>query len=193
MQNVKGPAVAADADHAVGSAKPGLKARAMSELKKYIIITLYLWVLFALFSLYRRMILQENGISVWEQSFAIVNALIFAKVILIAQALNLGAWLRKYRVVYTVLGNAFLFMAVVIAFHVFEEAVRALAKGQPLETSIADFGGGTVRGFLTMGAILFVCLIPFFGVEEVSRAVGGQALWDLFFSRRDRTFRLIEE
>jgi hypothetical protein len=68
-----------------------------------------------------------------------------------------------------------------------------LAKGRPLETSIADFGGGTVRGFLTMGAILFVCLIPFFGVEEVSRAVGGQALWDLFFSRRERTFRLIEE
>jgi hypothetical protein len=43
------------------------------------------------------MILQAHGVSVWEQSFAIVKALIFAKVILIAQALDLGAWLLALR------------------------------------------------------------------------------------------------
>ena len=66
-------------------------------------------------------------------------------------------------------------------------------KGLPLATSIADFGGGTLQGFLTVGSIFFVALVPFFVFEEVSRAIGGQALWDLFFSRRDRTFRLVEE
>jgi hypothetical protein len=189
MQNVTRTAAAG----AAAPKKPSLKARAISELRKYIVITAYLWVLFALFSLYRRMILQENGISVWEQSFAIVNALIFAKVILIAQALNLGAGLRKYPLVYAVLGNAFLFTIVLFATHILEQAIRAMAKGLPLATSIADFGGGTVRGFLTMGAILFVALIPFFGFDEVARAIGGQALWDLFFSRRERTFKLVEE
>jgi hypothetical protein len=39
---------------------------------------------------YERMLLQENGISPWNQGFAIVNALIFGKVVLIAHALNLG-------------------------------------------------------------------------------------------------------
>ena len=122
------------------------------------------------------MVLQEHGISVWEQSFAIVNALIFAKVILIAQALKLDAGLRKYPLVFTVLGNAFLFAIVLVAFHILEQAIRALAKGLPLVASIADFGGGTLRGFLTIGAIFFVALIPFFGLDEVARVIGGQAL-----------------
>lgn len=196
MQNATAPtsaAAAANASQAVAREKPSLKSRAISELRKFIVITLYLWALFALFSLYRRMILQAHGVSVWEQSFAIVKALIFAKVILIAQALDLGAWLRKYRLVYSVLGSAFLFTIVLLAFHIFEQAMRALVKGLPLATSIADFGGGTLQGFLTVGSIFFVALVPFFVFEEVSRAIGGQALWDLFFSRRDRTFRLVEE
>ncbi len=43
--------------------KPSLKDRALDELRHYVIITLYLWLLFAVFSLYKRLILQENGIS----------------------------------------------------------------------------------------------------------------------------------
>ena len=60
MQNVTGAASAAEA----AAEKPSLKARALDELRQYAIVTLYLWVFFALFSFYRRMILEENGISV---------------------------------------------------------------------------------------------------------------------------------
>jgi hypothetical protein len=190
MQNVTGTASAAGAG---APEKPSLKSRALDELRQYAVITLYLWLLFAVFSLYRRMILQEHGISVWQQGFAIVNALVFAKVILIAQALQLEAGLRKYPRMFIVLGNAFLFTIVLMAFHVFEEAIKAWIDGKPLATSIADFGGGTLSGFLTMGAIFFVALIPFFGIREVAHAVGGRALWDLFFSGRAQTFRLVED
>jgi hypothetical protein len=188
MQNVTGAASAAGAPD-----KPSLKSRALDELRQYAIITLYLWVFFALFSFYRRMILEENGISVWAQSFAIINALVFGKVILIAQALNLEAGLRKYPRIFIVLGNSALFTIVLLAFHVLEEAIKAWFEGRPLATSIADFGGGTLAGFLTLGAIFFVVLIPFFGIQEIARAVGGRALWDLFFSGRAQSFRLVEE
>jgi len=190
MQNVTG---AASATGAAASEKPSLKSRALDELRHYAVITLYLWVFFALFSLNRRMILQEHGISVWRQSFAIVNALVFAKVILIAQALNLEAGLRKYPRIFIVLGNSLLFTIVLLAFHILEEAIKAWIQGRPLVTSIADFGGGTLSGFLTVGAIFFAALIPFFGIQEVARAVGRRALWDLFFSGRAQTFRLVED
>lgn len=189
MQNVTGAASAAEA----AAEKLSLKARALDELRQYAIITLYLWVFFALFSFYRRMILEENGISVWQQTLAIVNALVFGKVILIAQALHLEAGLRKYPRIYIVLGNALMFTIVLLAFHVLEEAIKAWFDGQPLATSVAVFGGGTLAGFLTLGAIFFVVLIPFFGIREVARAVGGQALWDLFFTGRTQTFRLVED
>jgi hypothetical protein len=139
------------------------------------------------------MILEENGISVWQQTLAIVNALVFGKVILIAQALHLEAGLRKYPRIYIVLGNALMFTIVLMAFHILEEAIKAWFDGRPLATSVAVFGGGTLAGFLTLGAIFFVVLIPFFGIREVARAIGGQALWDLFFTGRTQTFRLVED
>ena len=145
MQN---PATAPKGDGpAAGARKGSLKARALHELKEYAIITLYLWVLFALFGLYKRMLLQENGISLWNQSFAIVNALIFGKVILIAQALNVGRRLTAYALIWVVLGRSLMFTILLMLFHIAEEAVRALFEGLPLASSIADFGGGTLLGF----------------------------------------------
>jgi hypothetical protein len=190
MQNVTG---AVSEGGGAAPEKHSLKDRALDELRQYAIITLYLWVLFAVFSLYRRMILQEHGISAWQQGFAIVNALVFGKVILIAQALNLEAGLRKYARIFIVLGNALLFTIVLVLSHILEDAIKAWFQGRPLASSIADFGGGTVAGFLTLGAILFVCLIPFFGMQEVARAVGGRALWDMLLSGREQAFRLVED
>ena len=76
--------------------KRNLRERAVGELEKYATITVYLWLLFALFSLHTRQVLQQHGmISVWQHGFALVNALIFGKIILIAQALEVGKSLER--------------------------------------------------------------------------------------------------
>ena len=77
---------AIEAGGAAAGKKGSLKERAFDELKAFAVITLYLWVLFVLFASYKRLLMHENGMSVWNQGSAIVNALIFGKVILIAQA-----------------------------------------------------------------------------------------------------------
>ena len=125
-----------------GAKKESLEARALIELKRYAIITLYLWVLFVLFATYKRMLLQEHGISLWNQSFAIVNALIFGKVILIAQAVDLGRSLKEQALVWIVLGKSLIFAIVLILFHIVEEGIRAWFKDLPLSTALTDFGGG---------------------------------------------------
>ncbi len=190
MQN---PAASKSDVTTAGAKKESLEARALGELKKYAIITLYLWVLFVLFGLYKRMLLQENGISVWNESFAIVNALIFAKVILIAQALNVGRSLKELALAWIVLGRSLIFTIVLMLFHIAEEAIRAWFKGLPLASSITDFGGGTLLGFETYAAIFFVALIPFFAIQEVAGILGGNALWNLFFTRGRKAFRLVAE
>jgi hypothetical protein len=176
-----------------GAKKESLETRALHELKHYAVITLYLWVLFALFAHYKRMLLQENGINLWNQSFAIVNALIFGKVILIAQALDFGRNLKEQALAWIVLGKSLIFSIVLILFHIAEEAIRAWLKGLPLSTSIADFGGGTWLGLLTYAAIFFVALIPFFAFQEVAEAVGSAALRDFFFTRDRKAFKLVRE
>ena len=66
-----------------------LKERVASELEKYAIITVYLWLLFALFGLHKQL-LQGHGVSIWQQGFALINALVFGKVILIGDALEVA-------------------------------------------------------------------------------------------------------
>jgi hypothetical protein len=184
---------ASGASATTSAGKKSLEERALDELKKYAVITLYLWVLFVLFATYKRMLLQENGISLWNQSFAIVNALIFGKVVLIGQAFNLGKGLKEQALIWVVLGKSLLFTAVLILFHIAEEAIRAWFKDLPIATAVSDFGGGTWLGLLSYAAIFFVALIPFFAFQEVAEVVGGNALWDLFFTRDKRTFKLIKE
>ena len=85
--------------------KKSLKERALSELEKYALITVYLRLLFALFSLHRQLV-QGHGISVWHQGLAIVNALIFGKVILIGEALHVGKVLERRALVWVVFGKS---------------------------------------------------------------------------------------
>lgn len=176
-----------------GAKSESLEARVVSELKRYALITLYLWVLFVLFAAYKSFLLHENGINVWNQSFAIVNALIFGKVILIFQVLDVGKSLRDQALVWVVVGKALLFSIILILFHILEESIRAWFKDLPWSTALADFGGGTWPGLLTYGAIFFVALIPLFAFQEVAAVVGADALWKLMFTSGRKAFRLVQD
>ena len=169
--------------------KKSLTERAVGELERYAVITAYLWLLFALFGLHKQLV-QGHGISVWQQGFAIANALIFGKVILIGQALEVGKGLERRSLAWITLGKALIFAILLIAFHIAEEAIRSWFEGQPLSTGFADFG---LSGILTRSAIFFVVLIPFFAFQEAARVLGADPLWDLFFRRGAKQFRWIEE
>jgi hypothetical protein len=183
MQNI--------ASTAEGGGKKSLKERALSELEEYAVITAYLWLLFALFGLHKQLV-QGHGISVWQQGFAIVNALIFGKVILIGQALDIGKGLERRALVWVVLGKSLIFAILLLAFHIVEEAIRLWFESKPLSEAFVDLGG-TLPGLLSNAAIFFVALIPFFACREVGRILGNGALWSLFLHSDERRFRLIED
>lgn len=166
-----------------GSAERSLKARALEEMKKYVAISLYLWVLFGLFALYRRVLLQENGLEVWTQGYALVNALVFAKVVLLGEMIDLGKGLRSRALIWAVLGKSFLFTLLLILFHMGEETVRALIKHLPVAETALSFGGGTWLGVFVYAALMFVTLVPLIAFREVADAVGHNTMWKLLLSR----------
>lgn len=163
--------------------KESLKQKALEEMKKYAALTAYLWVLFMLLGLYRRLLLKENGIDPWTQSYAIVNALVFAKVLLLGDILKLGDSLRKYAVIWVVLGRTAIFTALLMAFHVVEEAVRALIKGEPVADSLLHLGGGSWLGVWVFAGLMFAILFPLAMFSEVSHALGQNVMWRLLTSR----------
>lgn len=160
-----------------------LKEKALEEMKKYVALTVYLWVLFFLIGMYRRLLLKEWGIDPWQQGYAIVNALVFAKVLLLGGILQLGASLRRHSMIVVVIGRTLLFTALLMAFHVVEEAVRALIKGEPVAASLLNLGGGSWLGVWVYAALLFVMLFPLAIFGEISFVLGRGALWRMLTSK----------
>lgn len=164
-----------------------LKEKALEEMKKYAALTAYLWVLFFLLGLYRKVLLKENGIDPWTQSYAIVNALVFAKVMLLGEIINLGASLRKRMFIWVVLGRTALFTALLMAFHVIEEAIRAMIKGEPVAGSLLHLGAGSWLGVFVYAGLLFVMLLPLITFREMSFVLGKGVLWGIMTRSETRS------
>jgi hypothetical protein len=169
-----------------------LKQKAYHELKEFCGIALYLWVVLALFQLYRSVLLAEEHVSLAHQGFAVINALALAKVLLVAKALHLGEWVEDWPLIYPTLLKSALFTVVLACFKALEEAGLGMYRGKSFQQSIADLGGGTLNGILCLSLIMFVTLIPFFVVTELQGVLGEGKLMQLFFRPRS-SFKPVTE
>jgi hypothetical protein len=170
---------------AVETSSRSLKEKAYHELKEYLVIALYLWVVFGLFLVYKSVVLNEEHIDYLAHGIALINALVLGKFVLIARALHLGDRADDAPLIYPTLLKSALFSLVLAACKILEDAAVGLYHGKSFSQSIADLGGGTGKGILTFTAMLFVVLIPFFGFGELQSVLGEGKLGQLFFRRRD--------
>jgi hypothetical protein len=169
----------------VGTRSQTLKQKAYHELTEYFVIMLYLWVVFGLFLLYKTVILNEKHISYLAHGIALINALVLGKFILIAKALHVGEAADDAPLIYPTILKSALFSLVLAGCKILEDAGVGFFDGESFSQSIADLGGGTLKGILTLTLIMFVVLIPFFGFGELKRVLGEGKLTQLFFRRRE--------
>jgi hypothetical protein len=135
-------------------------------------MSVYLWLAFGSFVLFERIIRGQMSLGFESQGFALINALVLAKVMLIAEDLDLGRRMRGQPLAVVALGEAVLFVLVFIAFHVLERLVVGLLHGSTLAPSVPAFAGREFAGLATVAVLLFVVLIPFFAFRDTGRALG---------------------
>jgi hypothetical protein len=158
--------------------------RVVEEFKRFAVMTLYLWVIISIFNLHQRIVLREQGISFFGQGFALVNALILAKVMLVAEDLKLGKRFHHLPPIYAALADSFLFSLIFIAFHYVEAAVIALIRQQPISENVPSVGGGGLIGVLCVAAIMFISLIPYFALRAVGRVIGQARVRSILLTER---------
>jgi len=86
-----------------------LKQIAYQQLKEFLLIALYLWVVFGLLIMYKSVILAKYHIDFAYHGFAIINALALAKVMLTAKDLHLGEQFDEAPLIYPTLLKSALF------------------------------------------------------------------------------------
>ena len=119
-----------------------LKQRAYHDMREFLVIAFYLWVVFSLFVVYKSVILAEEHVPFAYHGFAIINALALAKVMLVARHLHLGEQFDEAPLIYPTLLKSALFSIVLACLKILEDAAVGFFHGKAFSESIADIGGG---------------------------------------------------
>jgi hypothetical protein len=163
------------------TAPRSLRRRLGEEAKRFLLLFLYLWALLLLFVLNENIVLRKQGESITVQGFALFNALVLAKVMLVSEDLDLGRWLPRRPLIYPILNEALLLTSLFIVFHIVEHVIIGLFKHESIAASIPHIGGGGVLGLALVAAILFIALLPFFAFKHIAREIGEGRMRELLF------------
>ena len=164
--------------------KGDLKKKIVHEVVEYWINVCYLTLVFAAFTQYRRFLLAAHDISYTNYGFAVIEALVLAKVIMIGEVVRLGRGLERKPLIYPTLYKTAVFVLFVGVFKIIEEVIKGLWKGEGLTGGLVEFLGKGPNELLANSLVVFVALIPFFGVKELARVLGEDKIRALFFRRR---------
>jgi hypothetical protein len=167
-----------------------LKEKAKEELRLLVVIWLYLTAVFVSFLTYRRLVSREFGVTSFHYGFALIEALIVAKVILIGKGLGVSRKATGVALGWAVLRASVAYALLVAVFTVIEHVVEALIHGKGVRGGIDEILGNGKYEILGRTLILFVALIPFFAFWELGRQLGEKSVFALLFRKREEPGRV---
>jgi hypothetical protein len=167
----------------VGDQLNHFKERGITEARRFFWIFAYLWILLGLFALLRAIVSNEQDLF-FHQGFAVINALVLAKIMFIAEALHVADDLKHKPLIYPIAYKSAVFALMLISFHVLEEVLKGMWHGKTAAETITALSGGRLEEILVLGVIIFVVLMPFFALREIGRDIGDDRLFEQFFVRR---------
>jgi hypothetical protein len=165
--------------------KGNLKQKIFHEMAEYWINVIYLTLMFAAFTQYRRLVLAAYDIIYTNYWVAVIEALILAKVVMIGDALHLGRRLDQKPLIYPTLLKTVVFSLFVGAFTLIEHVIKGLWRGEGVTGGLDNFLVKGSHELLAGCLVVFVAFIPFFAFRELGRVLGGEGkIKALFFRRR---------
>ncbi|MBY0296178.1 MAG: hypothetical protein K2X71_09080 [Methylobacterium sp.] len=176
-----------------GGAAPSFQRRVLDEAERYLWFALYLIVVFGtliIFSLniYARF---DRDVPHYPSyhfyALGLINALIFAKIMLIAEAAGVGSAVvgrraQERRVITSILYRASIFSAVLVVAYVIEKLLEGLWHGKGVAQILPEIAGGPL-GLISLAWVLLVALIPYFTYRELGRVLGDARLRAILLSR----------
>ena len=158
--------------------KAELKEKAKHEFKELVVIFLYLAFFFFALTIYNMVLLSEFHEKSWNFAFALINALVITKVVMIGEAVKVGSKYEARPLLLSALYKAFMFSLLVLAFHFVEELVKRLIHGADFATASREI---RLDDLFSRSIIIFCVFIPLFGFREFRRVLGEEKFYNLLF------------
>ena len=156
----------------------------VKEFKEMVGITIYLCFIFSSFLTYRSLTMAQLGIEYHEYGFAIIKALVFAKVILIVKFVSVVKRFDDQPLIIPTVYKVVLFTLFSALFVLIEHLVRGLIGGLSVVASLEEITAVGVYEMISRIFVFVFALVPYFIMNEVSRVVGKGTVLMWFFRRR---------
>lgn len=173
--------------------KPSLTQRIVRELQEFAVMFLYLLIPIGLFVIHQAMFKREEGVNITASGVAFINALVLAKVMLIAEDLGLGNRWRERPLIWPIVDKSISFAVVFVVVHYLEHIIGGVLHHKTVAESVPKVGGGGALGLFATLLSLTVALVPFFAYREVGRVLGEGRLEALLFKPRDANGQPMEK
>lgn len=150
------------------------RERLREELRKYALISAYLFVCFGVILLYESSILEASGGDPLAWTLALVKALVMGKFILIGDALSVGSRAAEHPLLHRIAWKSLAMLAILIVFKCLEELVVGWFHDRSAGQVLGEF---LDRSWIQMVAPVFLMLlilIPLMAAAEIYRAIVGE-------------------
>jgi hypothetical protein len=158
-----------------------LKQRAYHELKEFLIRFFYLWLFLGMFTVYKSIVLAEQGIQFAAHGAMMINALLLAKFMLMVKHFLLTKQADNAPLIYPTLLKSAIFAVALIVLKILDDAIVGYFHGKSFTESTADLGGGRWQAIAALTLILFVVVIPLTAFGELQRVLGERNVTNIFF------------
>ena len=162
-----------------------LKNRLVDESKQFLMIFLYLSLCLGFMLNFKRAILADYGINYQNYGYAILEALILSKIILIGHLWGLEKrWFMDKPLIYKTVYSALIFSLLVIGFSVIEQVIKGWLHHEKLAETFHERLSQGRYEMLARCLLIFVVFIPYFALRQIGGLVGQGKLFKLFFHQR---------
>jgi hypothetical protein len=120
------------------------------QFTSFLGIAVYLFLLFGILVMHEAVVSAKGGIEYHFYGFAIINALVLGKVILVADDFHFAEWFKERAPIYSILAKAAAFTILLLVFDIVEEVVVGKFKGQDVRRELS-----ACRGWKS--ACIFLC------------------------------------
>jgi len=163
----------------MNSAHPERREKVKHELREMFELFLYLAFFFCAFAIYDMLLLRQFNIKeYWSIGFALINAAVITKVIMIGEYAKLGKQYEYKSLLISAVWKAFVFALLVFVFHLVEEVIKRLIHGADLSKASTNI---RFEQFAGRAIIVFCVFIPLFAWREFRRVMGKEEFRSLFY------------
>ena len=155
-----------------------VKQKVVHELVEFAALFLYLAFFFCALATYSMLLLSEFHVRYLSYAFALLNALVIAKVIMIGELAGFGRRHEHRSLLVSSAYKALIFGLLVLAFHIAEEAIKHRLHGVKLTDAIHQVRGDELLGRIL---IIFCTFVPLFAFREFRRVLGEDRFNTLVF------------